>query len=87
MNFIGAINPLYSISGFAVGVLVGMTGVGAGLFGSHPRDRGRHRPPHAAATKSGGSLIHGLSHTIRWGAYWAGSCNPAHANWGRARSF
>jgi predicted acyl esterase len=30
MNFIGAINPLYSISGFAVGVLVGMTGVGGG---------------------------------------------------------
>ena len=45
MNFIGAINPLYSISGFAVGVLVGMTGVGGGslmtpllvlLFGFHP---------------------------------------------------
>src|SRR5438876_10311838 len=45
MNFIGAINPLYSLSGFAVGVLVGMTGVGGGslmtpllvlLFGFHP---------------------------------------------------
>ena len=39
------IDPLYSLSGFAVGMLVGMTGVGGGalmtpililLFGIHP---------------------------------------------------
>src|SRR5207245_4474694 len=75
MNFIGAINPLYSISGFAVGVLVGMTGVGGGslmtpllvlLFGFHPATAVGTDLLYAAATKTGGSLIHGLSHTIDW---------------------
>jgi hypothetical protein len=46
------IDPLYSLSGFAVGLLVGMTGVGRRLFddaNSHPAVRrsschgGRHR--------------------------------------------
>ena len=45
MDFINSINPLYSMSGFAVGMLVGLTGVGGGslmtpllilLFGIHP---------------------------------------------------
>src|SRR5437899_5350915 len=75
MNFIGAINPLYSISGFAVGVLVGMTGVGGGslmtpllilLFGFHPATAVGTDLLYAAATKTGGSLIHGLGHTIDW---------------------
>ena len=47
------IDPLYSLSGFAVGLLVGMTGVGGGslmtpililLFGVRPCHGGRHRP-------------------------------------------
>jgi uncharacterized membrane protein YfcA len=46
------IDPLYSLSGFAVGLLVGMTGVGGGslmtpililLFGHSSGDGGRHR--------------------------------------------
>jgi uncharacterized protein len=75
MNLVGAINPVYSISGFAVGVLVGMTGVGGGslmtpllvlLFGFHPATAVGTDLLYAAATKTGGSLIHGLSHTIDW---------------------
>jgi uncharacterized protein len=70
-----AVNPLYSISGFAVGVLVGMTGVGGGslmtpllilLFGFHPATAVGTDLLHAAATKTGGSLIHRLSHAIDW---------------------
>jgi uncharacterized membrane protein YfcA len=74
MNFV-ALNPLYSISGFAVGMLVGMTGVGGGslmtpmlvlLFGFHPATAVGTDLLYAAATKTGGSLVHGLSHTIDW---------------------
>ena len=45
MSFLHLINPLYTASGFAVGMLVGFTGVGGGalmtpllvlLFGIHP---------------------------------------------------
>ena len=45
MGFLHLINPLYTASGFAVGMLVGFTGVGGGalmtpllvlLFGIHP---------------------------------------------------
>ena len=51
--FSGAGWAFYSLSGFVVGALVGMTGVGGGslmtpililLFGFYPDDRGRHRP-------------------------------------------
>jgi uncharacterized protein len=74
MTLIG-LNPLYSISGFAVGMLVGMTGVDGGslmtpmlvlLFGFHPATAVGTDLLYAAATKTGGSLIHGLSHTIEW---------------------
>jgi uncharacterized protein len=66
---------LYSISGFAVGVLVGMTGVGGGalmtplliiLFGVHPATAVGTDLLYAAATKSGGTLVHGLQRTIDW---------------------
>lgn len=66
---------LYSASGFAVGILVGMTGVGGGslmtpllilLFGIHPVAAVGTDLLYAAATKTGGSLIHGLSRTIDW---------------------
>ena len=70
-----AVNFLYSLSGFAVGVLVGMTGVGGGslmtpllilLFGVHPATAVGTDLLYAAATKTGGTLIHGLSRTIEW---------------------
>jgi len=66
---------LYSLSGFAVGMLVGMTGVGGGslmtpllilLFGVHPATAVGTDLLYAAATKTGGTLIHGLAHTIEW---------------------
>jgi uncharacterized protein len=65
--------PLYPISGFVVGVLVGMTGVGGGslmtpllilVFGIHPVAAVGTDLLYAAATKTGGSLIHGLARTI-----------------------
>src|SRR5260370_9599409 len=69
------IDPLYSISGFGVGFLVGMTGVGGGslmtpllilLFGIHPAPAVGTDLLYAAATKTGGSLVHGLGGTIDW---------------------
>ena len=69
------IDPLYSLSGFAVGLLVGMTGVGGGslmtpllilLFGVHPATAVGTDLLYAAATKTGGSLVHGIARTIHW---------------------
>jgi uncharacterized membrane protein YfcA len=70
------IDPLYSISGFGVGFLVGMTGVGGGslmtpllilLFGIHPATAVGTDLLYAAATKTGGSLVHGWARSIHWG--------------------
>jgi uncharacterized membrane protein YfcA len=69
------IDPLYSLSGFAVGMLVGMTGVGGGslmtpililLFGIHPATAVGTDLLYAAATKTGGSLVHGFARSIDW---------------------
>ena len=69
------INPLYALSGFCVGALVGMTGVGGGslmtpililLFGIHPATAVGTDLLYAAVTKSGGTLVHGLNQTIDW---------------------
>src|SRR6185437_6018006 len=66
---------LYTISGFAVGLLVGITGIGGGslmtpililLFGIHPAAAVGTDLLHAAATKSAGSIVHGLKGTIDW---------------------
>jgi uncharacterized protein len=71
------IDPLYSLSGFGVGLLVGMTGVGGGslmtpllilLFGIHPATAVGTDLIYAAATKTGGSLVHGIEHNIEWQA-------------------
>ena len=70
------IDPLYAASGFGVGFLVGMTGVGGGslmtpllilLFGIHPATAVGTDLLYAAATKSAGSLVHGWSRSIHWG--------------------
>jgi len=70
-----AIDPLYSVCGFVGGLLVGMTGVGGGslmtpllilLFGVHPATAVGTDLLFAAATKTGGSLVHGLARTIDW---------------------
>jgi uncharacterized protein len=69
------INPLFSLSGFVVGALVGMTGVGGGslmtpllilLFGVHPATAVGTDLLYAAATKTGGSLVHGFARSIDW---------------------
>ena len=69
------IDPLYSLSGFAVGMLVGMTGVGGGslmtpllilMFGVHPATAVGTDLLYAAVTKTGGSLVHGFARSIDW---------------------
>ncbi|MBV9433796.1 MAG: sulfite exporter TauE/SafE family protein [Hyphomicrobiales bacterium] len=69
------IDPLYATSGFVVGLLVGMTGVGGGslmtpililVFGVHPATAVGTDLLYAAATKTGGVLIHGISRSIDW---------------------
>lgn len=71
------IDPLYVASGFGVGLLVGMTGVGGGslmtpllilLFGIHPTTAVGTDLLYAAATKTGGSLVHGIARSIHWPA-------------------
>jgi uncharacterized protein len=75
MNWVHAIYPLYILSGFCVGALVGMTGVGGGslmtpililLFGIHPQNAVGTDLLYAAATKTGGTLAHGFIGTIEW---------------------
>jgi uncharacterized protein len=65
----------YSIAGFCVSLLVGMTGVGGGalmtpllilLFGVHPATAVGTDLLYAAATKSAGTLVHGLNRSIDW---------------------
>jgi uncharacterized membrane protein YfcA len=66
---------LYTIAGFCVGFLVGMTGVGGGslmtpllilLFGVHPATAVGTDLLYAAITKTAGTLAHGLFRTIEW---------------------
>jgi uncharacterized membrane protein YfcA len=75
MSAIHSIDLLYTISGFAVGLLVGMTGVGGGslmtpllilLFGIHPAAAVGTDLLYAAATKTAGSFFHGFNRTIDW---------------------
>ena len=75
MSAIQHLQPLYSSTGFAVGLLVGLTGVGGGslmtpllilLFGIHPSTAVGTDLLYAAVTKSAGSLVHGFNRTIDW---------------------
>jgi uncharacterized protein len=76
MTILHAINPGYVFSGFVVGFLVGMTGVGGGslmtpllilLFGIAPEKAVATDLIYASITKSGGSLVHAFNKTIDWG--------------------
>jgi uncharacterized protein len=69
------INPLYTLSGFAVGALVGFTGVGGGslmtpllvlLFGIHPATAVGTDLLYAGITKISGSAVHGFNGAIDW---------------------
>jgi uncharacterized protein len=71
------IDPLYVVSGFGVGLLVGMTGVGGGslmtpllilLFGIHPATAVGTDLLYAAATKTLGSATHAWAKSIHWPA-------------------
>jgi uncharacterized protein len=71
------IDPIYVASGFSVGLLVGLTGVGGGslmtpllimLFGVHPATAVGTDLLYAAATKAGGGVVHGWARTIHWPA-------------------
>src|ERR1700733_12437836 len=73
--FSETIHPLYVASGFGVGFLVGMTGVGGGslmtpllilLFHVHPVTAVGTDLIYASVTKTGGSVVHGLNKTIDW---------------------
>jgi uncharacterized protein len=75
MSLLTSIDPLYTLSGFFVGLLVGQTGVGGGslmtpilvlLFGIHPATAVGTDLLYASATKSVGTLVHGLNHTVDW---------------------
>ena len=75
MTLAGHIDPLYSLSGFAVGALVGMTGVGGGslmtpllvlLFGIHPATAVGTDLLYAACTKSVGTMVHGMRGSVDW---------------------
>jgi uncharacterized protein len=68
-------SPLFSISGFLVGLLVGQTGMGGGalmtpililLFGVHPATAVGTDLLYASATKAVGTLVHGANHTVAW---------------------
>ena len=68
-------DPLFALSGFVVGLLVGQTGMGGGalmtpllilLFGVHPATAVGTDLLYASATKTVGTLVHGLNHTVRW---------------------
>jgi len=69
------IDPLFTLSAFAVGLIVGLTGVGGGslmtpvlilLFGVHPATAVGTDLLYASMTKAAGTLIHGFSRTVEW---------------------
>src|ERR1700730_7439125 len=70
-----AFDPLYVLSGFCVGVLVGMTGIGGGslmtpllilFFGVAPSAAVGTDLLFAASTKTVGTVVHGAARTVDW---------------------
>src|SRR5271166_2287732 len=69
------IDPSQALCGFAVGAIVGLTGVGGGslmtpllvlLFGVHPATAVGTDLLHAAMTKAGGTYVHAKSGRVDW---------------------
>lgn len=69
------INPFYALAGLAVGILVGLTGVGGGslmtpllvlAFGFHPVTAVGTDLLYASATKTVGTVVHGAGGTVDW---------------------
>jgi uncharacterized membrane protein YfcA len=74
-HIFSAYNPLYSLAGFLVGMLVGMTGVGGGslmtpllvlLFGFHPATAVGTDLLYASVTKTVGTVVHDKQRTVDW---------------------
>ncbi len=68
-------NEAYTLSGFAVGAIVGLTGVGGGalmtpllvlLFGVPPATAVGTDLLYATLTKAGGTAVHARHHTVDW---------------------
>jgi uncharacterized protein len=79
IHYFSALQPLYVLSGFAVGTLVGFTGVGGGslmtpililVFGIHPATAVGTDLLYASATKSVGTFVHGFNRNIEWRVVW-----------------
>ena len=75
MSHLWTVDPVISLSGFLIGLLVGQTGMGGGalmtpllvlLFGVHPATAVGIDLLYASATKSVGTLVHGLGRTVNW---------------------
>ena len=75
MQNLVAVSALYAASGFCVGMLVGMTGVGGGslmtpllilLFGVHPTTAVGTDLLFAASTKMLGTTVHAAAKTVDW---------------------
>jgi uncharacterized membrane protein YfcA len=69
------IDPLYTLSGLIIGLIVGLTGVGGGslmtpvlvlLFGIHPATAVGTDLLYAAVTKSAGTAMHGFNRAVDW---------------------
>ena len=74
-RIITAFNPMYSLAGLFVGILVGLTGVGGGslmtpllvlLFGFHPATAVGTDLLYASVTKTVGTAVHGSRKTVDW---------------------
>ena len=70
-----AIDPLFAASGFIVGLIIGLTGVGGGslmtpllilLFGIHPATAVGTDLLFASVTKGVGSAVHGYTRNVEW---------------------
>lgn len=68
-------DTMYTLAGFSVGAIVGLTGVGGGslmtpllvlLFGIHPATAVGTDLLYAALTKTGGTLAHSLKGSVEW---------------------
>jgi uncharacterized membrane protein YfcA len=75
MDLLSSIDPRFMVSGFFVGLLIGQTGMGGGslmtpilvlFFGVHPATAVGTDLLYASATKTAGTLVHGLNHTVDW---------------------
>ena len=75
MGILASVHPLYTLTGFFVGLLVGQTGMGGGslvtpilvlAFGVSPAAAVGTDLLYASITKAVGTGVHGANHTVQW---------------------